>query len=140
VIAAALATKLATVPGINLGISVPEDSPPSTFPFVVIEPPDFKPDEEGSYVDAYEATFTAWIAFSLEGGSAQMIREAYLIRNGLQLAFRSGRRLGLESIIRNSYISDVSGARVTYWDEPGYPGLAVEIVVELAETHSGRTD
>ena len=136
----ALATKLATVPGIKEATSEPDDNAPSSFPFALIEPPGFDLDEESPYVDAYEATFTVWIGFSLEGGGRQELLEEYEVLDGLVPAFRSGRRLGLPLLVRNSRIQSVRDGIVTYWGEPGFPGLEVQILVQIAETMPGRSD
>ncbi len=136
----ALAAKFRGISGIAQATSEPEDNAPSSFPFALIAPPDWDLDEEGSYTDAYEATFTAWIAFSLEGGGLQMLREEYVVMDGLVPAFRTGRRLGLPLLVRNSKIVSVADAMVTYWGEPAFPGLEVRILVQLEETHAGRSD
>jgi hypothetical protein len=136
----ALAAKFAGIAGIAQATSEPDDTPPSSFPFVLVTPPDWDLDEEAPYVDAYDATFTAWIAFSLEGGGLQMLREEYAVMDGLAPAFRTGRRLGLPLLVRNSKILSVADAMVTYWGEPAFPGLEIRVLVQLAETIVPRSD
>lgn len=139
-VADALAAKMAAVPGMAAATSEPDDNPPASFPFTLIEPPGYDLDEESPYIDGYDATFTAWIGFSLEGGGLQELLQEYAVLDGLAPAFRSGRRLGLPLLVRNCRIQSVQPAYVTYWNGLAFPGLEVKILVQIAETIAPRSD
>ena len=129
-ITAAIATKLATVPGIASATNEIGDSPPASLPGAVVWPPDVNLLELGMN-DVYTAPIEAEILFSGQGGTTQMIDELYTVIDGLVPAWHSGRILGLPTIVTNSKITSIAIDAITSWGDAPMPGLRVTFEVQV---------